>query len=221
MEILEFKDSAEFEKGLVKKIKKLILNSSDCKIGLSGGSTPWPIYKALANCDDIDFEKVIFFIVDERYVQEDDENSNLRMIKSCFEPVLAKGAKIIAYNTKLTWLECAQDYNEKLKNLAPEGLDLIILGMGEDGHIASAFPKSEALDSEENVVTTTTENFAVNKRIGMTVKYILKSKEIILLLKGEKKGEALKELIKGNMQKKDFPAKYLKGHDKVTIYYAI
>jgi 6-phosphogluconolactonase len=139
-----------------------------CLLGLSGGSTPGPIYALLGRSgraqhvaslqERIDWSKVHIFLIDERYVPKDHEESNQRLIA---ETLLACAriprANIVFPKTTLSVKRCVADYEDRLRALLAESsLDIVILGMGEDGHIASLFPGDRAaLEEREKMVLRT------------------------------------------------------------------
>ncbi|ANQ10150.1 Glucose-6-phosphate dehydrogenase-6-phosphogluconolactonase [Plasmodium coatneyi] len=114
-------------------------------IGLSGGKTPIDVYKNMALVKDIkiDTSKLIFFIIDERYKSYDHKFSNYNNIKFLFESLkINEEEQLYKPDTSLNIVDCVRDYNEKIKNMLKKynKVDIAILGMGSDFHIASLFP---------------------------------------------------------------------------------
>ena len=124
-------------------------------IGLSGGSTPQPLYALLATERGIDWKRVTFFLVDERYVPAGHRDSNQRMIRDTLLTHDAGTAKLIVPDTSLSLPDCVKDYEDRIRECA--SIDLVILGMGPDGHIASLFPPvgPEAYGPAKVIHTTT------------------------------------------------------------------
>ena len=121
-------------------------------IALSGGSTPKPLFKALANRK-VDWSKVVVTLVDERWVAETHDLSNMAFLKKWFvEPLKMKPILVPLYQaTDLN----AESKRQVLSNYCiatqsqiekPRGFDLVILGMGGDGHTASFFPDADNID---------------------------------------------------------------------------
>ncbi len=205
MIVKEFSNEDQWVKAAVDFI--LALNPKT--VALSGGTTPEPIYRALSK--NVDFrDSTEFFLADERYVPTTDENSNYKLIRETLNP-----KHFHHFETSLSITESLIKYSHAL----PESLDLTILGIGEDGHIASIFPHSHALHSNEKVAHTQTENFAIKDRLTLTFKTILDSKNILVLLKN--KSTVLDALINHNAHPaaKTFPATGLLQHHGLNVFY--
>jgi 6-phosphogluconolactonase len=109
---------------------------------------------------------------------------------------------------------------KELNELAPDGFDLAILGIGKDGHFASIFPGFTQWETEnKTVVTETTEN-EVMERLSISPKYLLKAKRILVLLAGEDKSPILEKLADENLSKENFPAKFLLQHPNLEIIFS-
>ena len=207
MNVKIFKNEAEFTASAADFIE------GSCKkgasIALSGGKTPAPIYKALSTRD---ISGVGFFQTDERYVPISHPDSNAGMINS----TLGKDVVFRHFDTFLPIEESLETYEAKL----PMEFNLMVLGIGPDGHIASLFPKDPALlEAGHKTTHTTTDNFPVHDRLTLTLIPILQSKKILVLLKGEDK-KAVLEKLTDNKDKSimDFPAHVLTKHQDVTVY---
>ena len=178
-------------------LKKELLNLSKKKainIAISGGQSPLPVYDKLKEFDLI-WNKMNFFLVDERCVPNTDKQSNFgNLNNNFFKNITSKSFPIIKEG--LTLREMATEYERKIKhylkkeNGIPQ-FDLIILGMGLDGHTASLFPKTKALKNNKNLVVVNNVPQLKTKRITMTYPLLLNSNKIILIAKGEKKKELL------------------------------
>jgi len=190
MQIQEFTDQEEW----VAAGLKLIPQSG--KIALSGGTTPTPLYKQLP-------QSAIYYQVDERYVPAEDKDSNQKMIHDTFAP-----QNFHNFNTNLPIEECLKKYEEEL----PENFDLIILGIGEDGHFASLFPHQ---NPQGKVAHTQTTTHAIKDRLTLTAETILKSKAILVLLKN--KPTVLEELKNPTKSSEEFPALKLLNHPNLNI----
>jgi 6-phosphogluconolactonase len=188
-------------------------------VGLSGGSTPVPVYEALAQVQQIDWNKVTFFLVDERYCDAMSADSNQKMIAESFETQAAR-LKLVVPNTSLPIDECIAKYAQDLKALWKNRLpDLMILGMGDDGHIASLFPpvSDDALSDAQLVLHTTTDRFAVHDRISISLNAICAAGQQLFLLKGESKKKVWDEMLGSKEDEKRWPAKRVLETGDVSV----
>ncbi len=169
-----------------------------CVLGLSGGSTPGPVYDQLGRKKTIDWDKVHLFLVDERCVPADDDRSNQKLV----EETLLKHAGIPDLqrhfpDTSKNPGECARFYDHDLRTLMPDsGPDVVTLGMGDDGHIASLFPPLSPgdLSAAEYAVSTQTPllpdgspRFPVKDRISTTLTLLRTAETKVFLLNGANK----------------------------------
>ena len=192
---------------------------SGSHIALSGGQTPRPVYVALSQKDDIPFETVCFFEVDERYVPPTDDNSNFKLINDSLIKPLGLSEKNFSYfDTSLTIKEALEAYEAKIKEAMP--FDLCIVGLGADGHTASLFRKGSALHEKERLVANThTYEFSVYERLTLTFPAIMSSKKLLLLVSGKKKKEVLDQLLESDLSVDEFPAKKLLDHEDLVVYF--
>ena len=187
-----------------------IEDGGKCVLGLSGGSTPKPIYTELGKSTDIDWSKVTVFLVDERYVSADDTDSNQHMVR---ETLLANAAvpenQIIFPDTSLSLDDCVARYDQHIADLEQDNdIDVLTLGMGPDGHIASLFPGDidSILEMEEHVIHTQTEQFAVRDRITVTLPLLVNAEVMHFMMKGDDKKAKFAEVLSANMDSIEYPA---------------
>lgn len=172
-------------------------------VALSGGSTPQKVYEALPSLPD-----VAFYQVDERYVPHNDERSNHKLITQTINP-----KDFHFFDTSLPIEEALTQYE---KELPAEPFDLMVLGIGTDGHTASLFPGSRALKEEQKPVAhTTTDTFDVRDRLTLTFPPILQTKKLLILLKGKEKQDVLNKLTSG---KEVLPATRLLTHPNAEFH---
>lgn len=191
-----------------------------CTIGLSGGSTPHPVYEALGKAK-LPWKNIHFFLVDERYVPADNPDSTQHMIRE----TLLKHAHVPEENlvfpdTSLPLRTCIAGYKKAFLNLCKNHPpDICILGLGPDGHITSLFPPltAAALDPKKTVIHTTTDIFAVHDRILLTLPTLAQAKKFIFLLKGEEKRAAWKMMLESKEDERRWPAKYILERGEVTV----
>jgi len=196
-------------------------------LALSGGGSPARLFELWATvwADIIPWERVAFFWVDERAVAPDDPQSNYGMVKRLLLdrlPVFPKNVFRIAGENSSH--EEVSRYSSLLESILPlrDGVpvfDLIILGVGEDGHTASIFPGQEHLYHPECSYSMSVNPHSGQRRITMTGTTILNSKKSIFYLTGDSKAETIK-LITSNKGKREYPAAYfLKFLKEESIYW--
>src|SRR5580698_1273941 len=175
-------------------------------VALSGGSTPKSLYSLLASSyADFPWARTYFFFGDERHVPPTDPESNYRMVN---ESLLSKVA-IPAQNVFRVKAEnpdaaaAASDYEIQLRKffeLKPgefPHFDLLLLGMGPDGHTASLFPDSEGLKEQSKlVIANWVEKFKTH-RISFTFPVLNNAGEVIFLASGSDKAEMVREVLEG------------------------
>ena len=167
------------------------------KVALAGGSTPQKLYGKLAECEFPWSETDVFF-GDERCVPRDHEASNFHMSN---EALLSK---VSAKVHRMDGETCdAEGYELKLRQVFGDELpvfDLVLLGLGEDGHTASLFPGDPALDEKKRWVTRVERpDF---RRLTLTLPVLSAAKVAMFLVAGESKRAALRGLVDGE----DIPA---------------
>ena len=203
-------------------------------VALSGGSTPRPVYEALAKNLQIDFERIEWYVVDERYVPFGSDDSNYKMIMEAFGAAQPEFSEHFHFfNTSLQLEESARQYEEELKKIPGTQFDLVLLGMGNDGHTASLFPHSPALQENERLAVDTINEDrpgapagqslwaapAVRDRLTITWPMILRAKKVVLLVSGEGKHSMVEELMNGTKSAEEFPARRLWEHPDCSIQY--
>ena len=174
---------------IINEINKSKKNSFT--IGLSGGSTPKITYSLLKN-DIQDLSKIIFWTVDERWVPRDDEYSNQKMLNSIFADSTAKILEV--EYSGLSAERDANKYASKLENNITN-FDTVILGVGEDGHIASLFPDTVAVNDTENFYVSNEVNILSKWRVTATFKLLKEVDSVYLLVTGNNKKEILKSIM--------------------------
>jgi len=173
-------------------------------LALSGGETPGPLYEMLASSE-IDWRSVEIFLVDERFVGYENPESNYRMVRSSLiSRIEIPGRNVHPVPTGLpSPRESATAYrNTLLKAMGTDpwpGFDLVILGIGADGHTASLFPRGPGLESEDLVVATRAPpGYATADRVSLSLGAINCSREVILLAAGGEKRAAVRSALGGD-----------------------
>lgn len=202
-------------------IRKKTKGGALFRLALSGGSTPQKIYRLLAKEKDINWSQVELYIVDERYVPLEEKYSNYRMIYEALAgPLEGKLRAFHHFDTSLPIAQALKAYEKELRVNDSSFFDLIILGVGTDGHTASLFPKSKALKVEKRWVThAATDQFDVRDRLTLTYPALESSKEIFFLLKGEDKRAILSQLVRARPGDSKLPAARLFHREKTQVFF--
>jgi 6-phosphogluconolactonase len=203
-------------------IRDAVEEKGSCVLGLSGGSTPRPIYEALAKEKDIDWWRVWMFLVDERFISSESPDSNLRLVRETLlrDSGTYEAEHLFAPHTDLSPEECVATYDRDLHRLLDEQghPDLVILGMGDDGHIASLFPPlSPQAFGPTLAIHTQTDRFAVRDRISVTLPVLEEAAAKIFLLKGEAKKKTLDDMMRSMDDLHRWPAKALLEKPGTTV----
>ena len=177
-------------------------------VALSGGRTPRSLFQLLASEDHrnkIDWNSVRFYFGDERNVGVDSPESNFRMAnESLFKPLAINPQNIHRWRTELGPEAAAADYRSAIASL--DRFDLVLLGLGDDGHTASLFPGSPALDEHElTAVANWVEKFG-DYRLTITFRVINGARNILFLVSGSEKAEAVATVLENPSDETSLPA---------------
>ena len=192
-------DYNEYAAGLLLlKFQELQKRKDKIYIALSGGTTPMPILEIVRKAD-LNWNQFSFFMVDERCVPLSHEHSNYNNINESFlKHIASRNYSMIREGLDID--ESIRFYNKALLselNVNKDGIpvfDLILLGMGEDGHTASLFPNTEALMEQKEFTVRNYVPQLESDRITLSYPILKNAEEAIVLAKGSKKGEILDEL---------------------------
>jgi 6-phosphogluconolactonase len=184
-----------FSQRIADTLKQAISDKGHASLAVSGGSTPLPLFKALS-VRGIDWSKVTITLADERWVDANDAASNEKLVREILLQNNAAKANFIPLKTAH---ENAEDAVEELTaTFSKVGLpfDVVILGMGEDGHTASLFPCSEQIEdgldiSSPAILIATQPTTAPHQRMSFTLKALIESAHVYLHLTGQKKRDVL------------------------------
>ena len=184
-------------------------------VALSGGSTPRPTYARLASADfsdKVDWFKVHVFWSDERAVPLDHPQSNYRMAREALlAHIPVPDGNVHPIRGDLDPRLAANRYEHEIASLfgsvePTPRFDLILLGLGSDGHTASLFPHTAALNERERVVVANRVPQLSTWRITFTAPLINAAHNVTFLVTGEEKAEVLALVLKGERQPEDYPA---------------
>lgn len=189
--------NSAFSAQIVALLQDAIRVRGKASLLVSGGRTPLPLFQALSQSD-LDWSNVAISLVDERWVDETSDASNTRLVK---QNLMVGNASAATFVEMKSFETDAQDAvlacEERLATMA-QPFDIVILGMGEDGHTASLFPCCEqlkqGLDMESGRTCIATQpTTAPHQRMSLTLPAIVASRNIFLHLTGEKKRQVLED----------------------------
>ncbi len=159
-----------------------------------GGNTPRYYLPALAAIRDLPWDKIVITLSDERWVDVNDEASNEHLVRKKLLEYLPKNTNFIGLKTQhQTPAEAIETIHQRLDNL-PRPLSLTVLGLGEDGHIASLFPGMNPMLAEPYHCIAIDKPMALSPRISLSLNMLAGSQHIALVVVGKKKRQLLDRL---------------------------
>jgi len=171
---------------------------------LSGGRTPIDFYTMLsADGKELPWVKIHLFLADERFVPATDKESNYQLVRECLlNHVDIPKNNVHRIDTEEATLEmAAEKYEEEIRNFfgiegerIPE-FDLIMLGIGEDGHTASLFPGSSSLKEKQRLTIPVIAAKPPHKRISLTLPVLANARRIMFLVTGSEKAGIVREIV--------------------------
>ena len=211
-----------------------IAQSGRFTVALSGGTTPRDLFQILSAPpfrDTIDWSKVYIFFGDERCVPPDDPDSNYRMAsETLLSQVSIPTENVFRMRGEDPPNQAAAEYATQLQDFfklaqaggpSPENyprLDLVLLGMGPDGHTASLFPGTAALQERGKPVTANYVPKMDANRVSLTAPAINRAANIIFLVAGASKAQALKAVLEGDYQPHVYPSQLIRpSQGKLTF----
>jgi 6-phosphogluconolactonase len=196
-------DAANF---IVDQAHKALGERGEFRIALSGGNTPRPVYEKIAAiARDLPWERVLITFGDERCVSPDDEQSNYRMAReTLFAPAALPDKSVMRMRGEIDPQIAAEEYQDELDLLATQRgeqiyrHDLILLGLGEDGHTASLFPDTAALDEMTRRVVANFLPKVNSWRLTFTLPLINQARQICFLVSASKGEELIEGVLAGD-----------------------
>jgi 6-phosphogluconolactonase len=203
---------------IAKSLREAIKSRGKATIALSGGDTPKQTYQRLAEESDVDWAALEVFWVDERACPPTDDRSNYRWAKEC----LIDRAKIPATHVhrmradEADLEKAAREYEEVLRSRVPVGqggvpsFDVMVLGVGDDGHTASLFPGQATVDITDRLVVAVAKSER-EARLTVTAAVIEQSRTVFVLAVGSKKTAALERVWAVSGSLRDTPARVIRN----------
>ena len=201
-EIIHSKDFLADAVALIaREAEAAIAQRGEFRIALSGGNTPRPVYQALAKLP-TDWSKWVVTFGDERCVPPDSDQSNYRMAKEAlFDHVPIPAGNILRIRGEIDPAEAAKDYEAALRSRTSGAghyrHDLLLLGMGDDGHTASLFPGTEALTVTDRWVVSNFVPKFDTFRVTFTYPLLDASRHVCFLVNSKGKDAILDEVFSG------------------------
>ncbi|KAM3864363.1 6-phosphogluconolactonase [Diretmus argenteus] len=202
-----FPSSAEIGPVLARLVtsraEKAISSRGRFTLGLSGGSLVSMLSKELLALPALDCSKWVVGFCDERLVPFDDPESTFGLYKNLlFSKINIPDSGILAIDSSLPVSECAEDYARKLKEAFPDNaipiFDMLLLGMGPDGHTCSLFPGHPLLEETEKIVAPISDSpKPPPQRVTMTFPVVNSARCVTFVSTGGSKAPVLKEVLEG------------------------
>lgn len=217
-----FHDLAELSEHFAELLKSEVDSSKDkFNLALSGGDTPKHIFNYLAKHYQtiIKWNNVNFFWGDERCVSPDDNDSNYKMT---FQTLLSKVSipkeNIFRIKGEDSPNDEARRYSGLIKNIVRSKFnlphfDLIMLGLGEDGHTASIFPNQLELLNDDKVFSVVSNPTTKQLRISITGNVINNARNIVFIITGINKSKVVDHILNNKVEAKKYPASFIKPVD--------
>jgi 6-phosphogluconolactonase len=200
------------------ELQSAIAQRNQSTLALSGGSTPKPLYESLSQ-QPLPWDKVHVFWGDERYVPPDHPDSNEGMARRAWlDHISIPTDHIHGIPTQTADpAESARLYEQHLYSFFGDkeipALDLILLGLGDDGHTASLFPQTEVLNVCDHLIGVGYRG--TDPRITFTIALINRARCVLFLVAGQNKRPALKEIFSDNANSFDYPARFIRPEGKL------
>jgi 6-phosphogluconolactonase len=193
------------------------------RVALSGGATPRPIYTALAEGENLDWERWQIFWSDERCVPPTSPESNYRLVRETLLDPLARRhwspRMVVRMAGEGDPDAAAADYERAIRETVPANrqsgagdlprFDLLLLGIGADGHTASLFPHTSALDERERLVAANPVPKLDTTRLTFTFPLINAARRVLVVVNGASKAAVLREILAGPPDPQRLPSQRL------------
>ena len=202
---------------LVTEAEKAVDHKGRFSVVLSGGSTPKKLYELLATSEfknRLPWQQIDIFWGDERFVPRDDDRNNAKMaLDTLLNHVPVPEKNIHPIPIAITPRESASEYEKLLHNYFHNEepvLDLILLGLGENGHTASLFPGTSVIEKKNLWVSEVYVEEQNMYRITLTAPIINKARNVVFLVTGANKAEIVSNVLQGMYQPRVWPAQIIK-----------
>jgi 6-phosphogluconolactonase len=195
---------------------------------LTGGTTPASTYELLATRFhlSVDWKEVQFFWGDERCVQPDDRASNFGMANRTMLSKLAlRPEQIHRIRGEDEPVQAAQEYERELRSFFRmeqagdfPSFNLMLLGLGENAHVASLFPRHPALFEKTRLAVAVEVDAAPRRRVSLTMPVINSAQRVMFLVSGEQKAAAVRNILQGPPDQEQYPAQFVKPRSSEIVW---
>jgi 6-phosphogluconolactonase len=218
-------------KTFVETMRLVLATRRSFTVALSGGSTPRGLYDRLAAPplkDDLPWSQVEWYWGDERSVGPDDPESNYRLAReSLLDRIAVDASHVHRLRGEADRLStAAREYQDRLAKQfmipvdgPPPSLDLVLLGMGSDGHTASLFPFTKALDDRKKWVTANDVPQLDTKRLTLTYPTLNAAGCVLFLVTGAGKAKILREVLEGPPDPRRLPSQAIRPERGKLLWY--
>lgn len=210
---------------LVSRLADLQDAGRDPQVALTGGTIADAVHREVARLgsdSELDWDRVHFWWGDERFVPREDPERNAGQARSAFlDPLGVDPARIHEIGSPDTHDSvgaAAAAYSSEMAGHGPGDLDVVMLGVGPDGHVASLFPGSPALDVDDRVAVGITDSpKPPPQRVSLTLAALNRAREVWFLVSGDAKADAVSRAL-GGADPRDIPAAGVSGRE-ATVWF--
>jgi 6-phosphogluconolactonase len=228
-EVKIYSDSKKVVKAIAREIFNLTISSSQERFNilLSGGNTPSELFRKIArkHTESIEWERIHFWWGDERCVSPDNENSNFKQANDfLLSQIIIPAENIHRIKGENNPEEEALRYALEIKkniNFRGENpvFDLVLLGLGEDGHTASIFPDELELFEDERICAVSRHPLTGQKRITITGRVLNNANRVFFMVTGANKAQRISEIMNDDEAAKLLPAYYISPNNGELIWF--
>lgn len=212
-----------FAERIIEALTKAISSKGKASLAVSGGSTPKLLFLRLS-ATDLAWDKVTITLADERWVDANHNDSNEKLVRENLLQGKASAAAFVSLTTKDANASDAEVEISTRIDAIDDCIDVLILGMGEDGHTASLFPCSQQINDGLDLsrglsAIATRPTTAPHQRMSMSLAKIIRAKHLFLHLTGAKKKAVLEDAL-ANFSEVEKPIKAVCNHATVELMWA-
>ncbi len=224
LQLKKFADPQTLAEHFARQLIDWIKERDSLHVALSGGSTPKLLFRILAKEQDVDWSKVHLYWGDERCVAPDDVESNYKMTKDLLlDRISMPVENIHRIRGEADPEEEAQRYAQLVQDQLPitNGLpvfDLIILGMGGDGHTASIFPHQMELLTAPSNCAVASHPVSGQRRVSLTGRVLNNAKQVAFLITGAGKREVFNEILHRRGVWRSYPTSHIQPAGELSFY---